>query len=259
MLSPRTALFAAAIGLFALIAACGGDGDGDATPEPRVLTAEEAATLAQSALLTQEDLPNADWTVEDVDRLEGEQSEGGPSDDLFGSTPACQEIAAAFEQLGADETTDSLANLERSFETSDDGSLMMRSVLSGIVVPDPSVDVDETFASLREVLTADSIRPCFEAGMVAAMEDEGGLVVSRIDVDTPENVVENGVAIAMDLEAIALVVPLNLRLELHMWPAGQAVGNLMVMEMNSDLLARNMGSILENAQQRLAEAVAAAQ
>ncbi len=256
MFHPRTLLLAALSALLVLAVACGGDDDNPSTPTPPPrLTAEQADAVASAGLLTREDLPTADWFVEDFDYV-ANPSDSSDEDDMWGNTPACQDVAAALDELSFGDSTP-LASKERDFNTGD-GSLMMRSVTSSVAVPDTDISLTELFGTLSQQFSADSMRPCFESGLVSSLEEDPDLLVTRINVYTPDAVIEGGVAIGLDLEAVAVIVPIELKLQMHMWPEGPAAGNLIVMEMNSDLLTRNMADILETAQQRLADAVAAA-
>ncbi len=224
------------------------------SPTPVPLTPEFAGRLALAGLLTTADLPEADWTVEDVDHT-GATGGGLASSaaNLFGATPECAEFVTVTEQISGG-ATGPLADQERTFDAGA-GRLLMRSVSSGVTVPEESTDLDDTFETLRALFDTENLRPCLEAGVTANIERDQDVSVSRIDVYTPETVIEGGVAIGVNVGAIAVILPLQISLEIHLWPQGPAIGSLIVMEMNSDLIARNMDSILENAQQRLAGAV----
>ncbi len=235
-----------------VVLACSGGGE----EEP--VTAEQAAAIVAAGLLAEEDLPSATWEAEETDNLTQDDaaSEDGleDPDDLFASTPACQAVSEILQAANEDSTP--LADIERAFNNGD-GGLVARGVTSNIFVPDPSLDIDEQFDRLSDVFTPDGMRACFEDGFRASLEGEEGVVISGIEVYAPETVAPGGIGLAMDLEAIALIIPIELHLEMHMWPEGPAVGSLMIMEMNSELLRENAGDIVDNAHSRLAAAVEA--
>ncbi len=266
-MSRRTALIAgAAIALFSAILATACSG-GD---EP--LTAEQAAAIVQAGLLTEEDLPSVDWTITDGPGEE-DASDEDVSDptEMFGESEACKDLAQAFIELGgsagdageggaAEDESDALAEAERAFEFGGDESLVIRNVQSSVSVLGTDEEVDAAFELLQEVMTADAMRPCFESIFTEALAggEEAGVTISSLDISDPETLVnEDAVGIAMDLEAIAFIIPINLHLEMHFWPEGPAAGQLLFMEMNSETLQDAAPEIIEAAGTRLAEAVKA--
>ncbi len=235
--------------------------------EAEPLTAEQAAAVAADGLLTEEDLPSAEWEIAEGEEAAsdgGEDAVGPDTDDLFANTEACQDLEAAIEELIGrdDETTEDtppLAEASRSFDFGGDDQLIFRSVQASVSVPADPAEVDAGFEALREVMNADTVRPCFESAFTEALAGGGemGVTISRIDVTEPAKVSDDAIALAIDLEAIAVIIPINLHLEMHFWPEGPAVGELMLMELNSELLADSAPEILEAARARLAAAVEA--
>lgn len=249
-----TGAAAAALGLTLLLSACGGD------DEP--LTVEQAETIVQAGLLTVEDLPSVNWTVTEGATV-SEDEEGISSDDMFGDTEACRDLEAAIlevtgQSAEGQEEIPPLAEASRSFEFGGDQTLVARSVESGVAVPEDRSSIDDAFDLLREVFTADHVRPCFESSFQESMGGEDvGVVISRFEVTEPARVKPEGVALALDLEAVAFIIPINMHMQMHFWPEGPAVGQLFLIELNSDTLATGSEAILENARKRLADAVAA--
>ena len=250
---------AALAALFAL--ACS-----DSADEP--LTAEQAAAIVEAGLLTEEDLPSSTWTVTDGaadDDTEGDTADSAPdADDMFGDTAACQDLETAIEDLVGDENaadTHALAEGERTFEAGGGDSLVVRSVQSSVSVPADSADVEAGFEALRKVFNAETLRPCFEEGFMASFTEgsEGaeGITVTELEVTEPATIARDGVGVALDFTAIAFIIPIELHLEMHFWPQGDAVGSLMIMEMNSELLRDGAADLLTAAEARLADAVEA--
>ncbi|MCB9482908.1 MAG: hypothetical protein H6675_02760 [Dehalococcoidia bacterium] len=231
--------------------------------ESKPLTAEQAESLAQAGLLTQEDLPSAEWTVTDGPTTDGEQGDGPPdANTLFADTEACRDLEAAINAAGfstADAAEDApLAETERSFDFDGGDSLVARSVQSSIAVPQDPKEIEAGFEALRKVMTADGVRPCFESAFTESLGGEdSGVTISSIEVTDIEKVTEDGVAIGLDLQAVAFIIPINLHMEMHMWPEGPAAGQLMIMELNSETLKDASADIREAARTRLAEAVKA--
>ncbi len=254
-LAVRRAVTPLACAVAALALACSGGSD--------PVTPEQAAAIVAAGVLMQEDLPAGSWAVEETDNLlaDAEESEGAGAealqdpDDLFANTPSCQAVAALLEDLNQEDVPP-LADLERSFTTGGE-SLVVRNVVSNVFVPDEQVEIDEAFNRLQAVFSADGMRACFEDAFRESLESEEGIVLSGLEVHEPEYTAEGGVGIAVDLEALAVIIPIALHLELHMWAEGPAVSSLVLMELNSDLVQRNAGSIVDNARSRLAAAVEA--
>jgi hypothetical protein len=231
--------------------------------EDEPLTAEQAAAVAAAGLLTEEDLPNAEWTVTEGEGAEDAEEDIGDTDDLFASTESCQDLQAAIEELfGTEEEaeeTPSLAEATRTFDFGGDDQLVLRSVEASVSVPADPAEVEAGFEALREVMNADAVRPCFESAFTESLSggEDMGVTISSLEVTEPAKITDDAIAIAIDLEAIAVIIPINMHMEMHFWPEGPAVGELMFMELNSDLLKDNAPEILEAARTRLAEAVEA--
>jgi hypothetical protein len=230
------------------------------TSEDERLTAEQATALVEAGLVTEEDLPSTVWEVTEGSPDDGEA--GDEPDDMFAGTEACQDLEAAIEAFAVSEGEDSppLAEGERSFDAGGD-SLVLRSVQTSVIVPAEPAEVEQGFEALREVFNVETLRPCFEeAFMEGFMSDGGdaeGVAVTELAVTEPDTVIEGGVGITLQMEAAAFIIPIALHLEIHMWPEGPAVGSLMFMEMNSELLQENSADMLEAAHTRLASAVRA--
>jgi|GEM_PF-3255983 len=229
--------------------------------EDEPLTPEQAAAIVEAGLVAEEDLPSTVWEVTDGPAEDG--GEGEEPDDMFAGTEACQDLEAAIEAFAVSEGEDTppLAEGERSFDAGGE-SLVLRSVQTSVIVPDDPAEVEQGFTALREVFNAETLRPCFEeAFMEGFLSSDGadaeGVAVTELALTEPETVIEDGVGIALDVEAVAFIIPIALHLEIHMWPEGPAVGSLMFMEMNSELLQENSADMLEAARTRLAAAVEA--
>lgn len=242
----------------------------------KALTAEQAAAVVAAGLLAEEDLPATSWEVTEGEAEgdaedSGAEGEDGPvpdADSMFGETEACQELEAALAQFGggdgesggSEETGSVLAEGERTFDAGGD-SLILRSVQAGVTVPADPDEVEAGFELLREVFNAETLRPCFEEAFTEGLGagEESGVVLSELSVTDAANIIEGGIGIAMDVQALAFIITIDLHLEIHMWPEGPAVGSLMMMEMNSTLLQDNQAAILTAARTRLADAVKANQ
>ena len=244
--------FRAGLGLAAVLAAfsvaCS-----DGSDEPP--TAEEAAAIVAAGLLEEADLPEATWTVEDTDLSTSPDGEG-EDDDLM-TAESCATVNALFDEIEGSSGS-SLADVEREFTTGDEAQFQQTSITSNVFVPDPEIDLEATFEDIREAFAIDAIRPCFEESLPELFGgEEAGITVTSVTVTEATHVAEEGIGIAVDLDAVALIIPLVLHLEMHMWPSGDAVGSLMLLDLNSDLVSENSAAIVEAAEQKLADAVEA--
>ena len=225
--------------------------------EEEPLTPEQADAVVEAGLLAEEDLPSSSWEI--TDGPSDDETEDG--DDMFTGSEACQDFEAALAQFDDEaEATPPLAEGERSFDAGGE-SLVVRSVQSAVAVPSDPAEVEAGFEVLREVFDAETLRPCFEEafmeGFMGETEGSEGVAVTELSVTEPETIADDGIGIALDVTAIAVIIPIELHMEIHMWPEGPAVGSLIIMEMNSDLLREDSAELLATAQSRLADAVEA--
>lgn len=229
--------------------------------EDEPLNAEQASAIVEAGLVAEEDLPSTAWEV--TEGPTEDAADGEEPDDMFAGTEACQDLEAAIEAFAVSEGKDTppLAEGERTFEAGGD-SLVLRSVQTSVIVPEDPAEVEQGFAALREVFNAEALRPCFEEAFMEGFlgsdgADAEGVAVTELALTEPGTVIEGGVGIALDVEAVAFIIPIALHLEMHMWPEGPAVGSLVFMEMNSELLEENAADMLGAARARLASAVEA--
>lgn len=240
-----TLLVVAIAAVATLALACGGGGD-------RELTAEQAETIALAALLTESDLPNADWTVTD------DAPEEPGDDDLFASVPACRELSATFDALSGNAADDDLelASHSRAFESAV-GELVTREVESSVTVNSDPESVADILEGVRLLFTPDAIRPCFEAGFVAAFEEQG-VSVTKMEITVPEFTLRDSAAIAVDLKLFAVLITFEMHMEIHVVVRDEIGGLLTIFELNSELLRANQRAILEAFDNRLTTALEAA-
>lgn len=227
---------AAALLLIGAVAvACGGDDD-----QPR-FSPEQAERIVQLALLSESDLPTGEWTV-----TEGvaESDEEGEDDDLFEGIPACSELQRAFEEFEAGTASvEKLASAERSFESSA-GPIVQRQVEAGVSVFPRTENVQQALEGLSAIFTADRVRPCFEAAFSEAFEGDD-VAITRIDIVEPEFTLPGGVAVAVNLDVLAVIIPINVTMEFHFFGRAEVGASLAILEMNSTLLADGQREILE--------------
>ncbi len=242
---PQRLVLVAGATVATLALACGGGGD-------RELTAEQAETIALAALLTEADLPNADWTATD------DPPEEPDDDDPFESVPACREFAATFDALGGSSADDGLelAFHSRVFESAA-GELVTREVDSSVAVNSDPERVAELFEAARAIFTPDALRPCFEAAFVAALEAEG-VSVTKMEVGVPEFTLRDSAAITVDMELFAVIVTVRMHMEFHVIVRDEVAGLLTLLEVNSTLLTDNQRAILEAFESRIEAALDAA-
>lgn len=243
----RTAVLAA-LGAAGLLVACGG---GD-----KAITAEQAPAVAAAALLTTADLPAGDWTA--TEGTPGDDSDSA-SDDIFSGAPSCAQFEAAFEGLAASTDVEPLAEASRDFDGGDEASLVLRQVTTSVAVMPEDYDTAGRVKEMKDLFTADALKPCFEEGFAAAFGTEG-VTVNSLEVTNPtvKANAEAG-AIAVDMDALAIILPIKLHMEIHFWSEGQVGGTLLFMELNSDLLQTNQKAIVDAAAKRVTDAIEAAE
>lgn len=222
----------------------------------RSLSQGEARQIAEASVLRSGDLPRASWTVSEDESWVGS---GNDSDSLFFddderfATSECQELIGRIEDVdfrsgeGA-----SLAGASTSFD-SQAGTLSARQVSSLIAVfPNRSaaLSADEV---VRSIFSADGARPCFESAFRGLEED--GFAITRISVVDSTDTLAGAQALALQVEGLAIFIPVNVLLELHAWSREEVLSVLMTLEVNSDLLQSNRLQLLERADTKIAKAL----
>ncbi|MDO9443763.1 MAG: hypothetical protein Q7K37_00455 [Dehalococcoidia bacterium] len=235
----------AVLGAAGLLVACGG---GD-----KAITADQASAVAAAALLTTTDLPAATWAVTENDPNATDDSDDG----FFGEAASCQQFEAAFQGMSSGATVEPLAEASRDFDGGDESSLVLRQITTSVAVMPEDYDTAGRVKEMRDLFTADALKPCFEEGFAAAFGTEG-VTINSLEVTNP-TVKANGDAgaIAVDMDALAIILPIKLHMEIHFWSEGQVGGTLLFIELNSDLLQTNQKAIVDAAAKRVTDAIAA--
>ncbi len=237
---------AAFLSLFAV--ACSGGG------EDAPLTPEEAAALASAGLLTMEQLPGSGWEeVPATDDPEEDDSLTAGADEI----PACEPLAAFFEEGDAEGEEDGyLAEAEVEFNSETD--FIVRNVASAVAVTESEEEAEAQIEVIGEFFASDAARDCFEELFRAGFEEGGeveGVELTSLEVGEPLVTPEGGNGFAIDAEILAVVITLDMHMEMVFWHEGPAMGNLMWMEMNSETLRDEADALVASAEEQLATAV----
>ncbi|GMU41002.1 MAG: hypothetical protein AMXMBFR23_18680 [Chloroflexota bacterium] len=243
----RAAALAGLAALGLLMAACGGD-------SKKVITAEQAPTVAEAALIAMTDLPASEWE-DTTDESAGEDS---ATDGLFAESPACQQFDAAFEGVAAGTSVEPLAEATRNFSSGNMEALVMREVQSQIAVMPEDFDTAARVAEIKGLFTAEALQPCFEEAFAAAFGAE--VTINSLTVTNPTVTANDDAgAVAVDLAALAVILPINVHMEVHFWSEGQVGATLLFLEMNSDLVQTGRDALVQAAAKRVTDAIAAAE
>ena len=225
--------------LLALLVACsGGDDSGP-------LTAAEAEAVASNALLVIGDLPANDWSESDSQAGLGSLIPSGIGDvDLDILPDACQGLEDAIGNLPAllGDTTP-LATAGRSFTAT--GQLLNLQAVSTTVVVFENVDgAEQAAASLDDALSADNLEGCILAASIP-VGDGGGVQIVEFSLSTPSY------ALA---DSTALILPINLSVDLHAFQRGNVLALYVGLEINSSALESEHAGLLTTFANRVGEA-----
>ena len=240
---PASAIAITALLAIALIACGGGDEE---------LTSEEAARVASESQLRREDLPAADWTLEESKTAEaallGALGEDGEAGAL--NIRECEDLrrVTGRAQAGAKQP---LAAGSRLFE-SEGEQLSTRVVTTSISVFEQADDADSAVAGLERALKPKALEPCIRAAFATA--EALGLSVSRLQVARPAHALDGSHAARAEVEAAAGPFPVRFVLELHAFDRGPTLAVLGFVDLNSDLVSSKAGDLVRTFERRVSEA-----
>ena len=216
------------------------------------LGAEEAARVASDAQLRREDLPAADWTLEESKTAEaallGALGEDGEADAL--NIRECEDLrrVTGRAQAGAKEP---LATGSRLFE-SEGEQLSTRVVTSSISVFEQAGDAEGATAGVERALEPAALEPCIRAAFAPA--EALGLTVSKLQVTRPAHAVGGSHAARAEVEAAAGPFPVRFVLELHAFDRGQTLAVLGFVDLNSDLVSSKASDLVRTFERRVSDA-----
>ena len=243
----------ALVAALAFLAACSG-GD-DAGP----LTAAQADTIADEALLAIGDLPEGDWEQDDAQTgLAGLVPNTGGVDVDFDLLPeACQVLEDAIGNLPAllGDTTP-LATSSRSFTAA--GQLLnLQAVSTSVVVFEEADGARQAAALLEDSFSPDSLEGCIQAS-VAPIGDGAGIQIVDFSLSTPIYALDDSTALTATIDAIALIIPINISVDLHAFQRDNVLALYVGLEVNSSALAGEHAALLATFANRIAEAQSSA-
>ncbi len=245
---------AAAIATIALaitvLAACSGDDSGP-------LSAEEAEAIAANALLELGDLPDADWSQEESQSgLEGLVPGDAGDIDLDILPEACQVLEDAIGDLPSVlGEAEPLATGSRTF-TATGRLLNLDAVSSTVVVFEEASGAEDAAGVLEDAFSIDNLEDCIQQAIVPAGDD--GLQIVEFSFTTPSYALADSTALAANIEAIALILPINVGLDLHVFQRGNVLALYVAVAVNSDELDDSHAELLATFANRIEEAQAEA-
>lgn len=232
------------LGALALLAACSGNDDGGA------LSIARAEAIAAEALLDLGDLPDDDWQRSEAQIEFSELIPGGADLDLLPTQ--CQALEDAIGDLPAllgDVTP--LATSNRSFASAGQ-RLDFRAVSSSVVVFAEPAGAEQAAAILKEAFTPDSLEACITATALPI----GGADIQIVDFSlaTPAYALADSTALTATIQAVALIIPIELTIDLHAFQRDNALALYVGLELNSSDLAGEHAGLLTTLANRVQEA-----
>lgn len=232
------------LGALALLAACSDNDDGG------VLSMARAEAIAAEALLDLGDLPDDDWQRSEAQIEFSELIPGGADLDLLPTQ--CQALEDAIGDLPAllgDVTP--LATSNRSFASA--GQLLdFRAVSSSVVVFAEPAGAEQAAAIINEAFTPDSLEACITATALPI----GGADIQIVDFSlaTPAYALADSTALSATIQAVALIIPIELTIDLHAFQRDNALALYVGLELNSSDLAGEHAGLLTTLANRVQEA-----
>ena len=240
----RTWLLGAAAVLAGLLVAC--SGDDDAGP----LTASQASTIAADALLVSGDLPDGEWDQSEAQTaIEDLRPDTG---DLEILPAACEVLEDAIGNLPALlGDADPLATTNRSFLQT--GQLFdLQNVSATTVVFEGASDTEAAAKLLAEAVSTDNLENCILATAVPA--SEATVQIVEFSITTPHYALEDSTALTIEIDAIVLILPINLSFDLHAFQRDNVLALYVGLAVNSEELAEEHAGLLTAFANRVTEA-----
>lgn len=225
----------ATVGLL-LVAACSSD---DAGP----LAAAEAESIADAALLERSDLPEADWEQQDAQAgLEGLVPGGAGDIDLDILPEACQVLEDVISDLpGLLGDSAPLATQSRTFSAV--GQLLnLDAVSTTVAVFEQPVDAEAAATIVEDAFALDNLEACVQQAIVPAGDD--GLQIVEFSFTTPSYALEDSTALTVNIGAIALILPVNVSLDVHSFQRDNVLALYVAVAVNSDQLKNEHATLL---------------
>ena len=237
--SPRAHmwLFGAIAVLAGLLIACSGDDDGGP------LTAAQASAIAADALLVEADLPTGEWNQSEAQTaLEDLLPDTGDLVEIDILPAACQVLEDAIGDLPAllgDSAP--LATASRSFLQT--GALFdLQNVSSTTVVFESASDAEAAAALVADAVSTDNLESCIQAAVIPAAEATVQIV--GFSITTPSYALGDSTALTIMIEALALILPINVSFDLHSFQRDNVLGLYVGLAVNSDELVDEHASLL---------------
>ncbi|MDA0351883.1 MAG: hypothetical protein O3A10_06695 [Chloroflexi bacterium] len=233
--------------LVAVLGACSGGGGSDP------LTAAQAEQIATDALLVRADLPEADWKQEESQAgLEGLIPGGGGGAGIDILPEACQSLEDAIGNLPAVlGDANPLATSSRTFSAT--GTLLnLKAVSTSVVVFADADGAAAAAGALGDAISADNLEGCIQAAFVPAGDND--IQIIEFTLARPSYALEGSTALSAQIDAIALILPINLTLDLHAFQRDSVLALYVAVQINTSDLTDEHAALLVAFANRVGEA-----
>ncbi len=223
--------FLASLALFA--AACGGDDSIDTAAVNDIFFApENADALAHAALPGVDDLPTDVWIVSATDDFGDEDEEDDFDFEAFmANEPACDGLNAIADLGGIfgggddeDELPAGRAQIE--FEDARTVAQVTPTIEVEIEIEETVSEVEGSWGLVKGVFESDGFEGCMLAAFDVAMggfaPPGSGVEITTAIGEATTSTPNNGTSMAFGINMVLLDQELDMAMEMHMWPYGNA-------------------------------------
>lgn len=225
----RLSLLGTVLLSLAFLGACSGDGDSGP------LSAADAEAIAASALLERADLPDADWDQQESQTGLGGLVPGGAGDiDLDILPDACQVLEDVIGDLPALLGESSPLHTSSRTFTATGQLLNLDAVSSTVAVFEEASGAEDAAALVEDAFSIDNLEGCVQQAIVPAGDD--GLQIVEFSFTTPSYALADSTALTAKIDAIALILPVNVSLEMHAFQRDNVLALYVAVTINSDEL-----------------------
>jgi hypothetical protein len=151
--------------------------------------------------------------------------------------------------------TTPLATSSRTF-TSVGQLLNLDAVSSSVVVFKNADDARAAAEVLDQSFSADNLEGCIQATVLPG--SDSGLQVVDFSISTPSYALADSTALRASIDAIALILPINLTLDLNAFQRDNVLALYVSLEVNSDVLEGEQAALLSTFANRVDEVLAEA-
>ena len=237
-----------------VIAACGGDGDGDGG-EDVVIPPADAGRVAQAGLPTLDDLPGDSWLVTAEDEFDSDEDNGFLT--FIAGNPECralEDLATLEGVFGASDEEEPLGRAQVEFQQQDPDAFIPTTVEAQIEVDDSAAGSRAEFAIVRALFESDETSDCLIAALNSQFAETGprGISVEVTEGSASASAPQGGARIAFDIDIAFAGVNLEMAMQMYFWPYGNANVQALFLgakdRLNGDLVGGVLDAVNDNLQ-----------